>query len=320
MRAPRVGIVGARRRRQGLGPFVARDLVAAGARVPCFLGTSEATLEVAGRDLVSWAGVEARGYVDLEVMLAAESLDALAILCPAEAHAAALEAALGRGLHALCEKPFVWGEPDLARRAREIVAAFDRAGLTLWENCQWPYALPAFERLHPGALGAPPRRFEMGLEPASRGLQSLGDTLPHALSLLQRLAPGAQVAAEDVSFSTHDPDSETLSVRFVYRSDGRTIEVTVALRQSHGQPRRAWLALDGRRAERVVSMEDYQLSFASSDRAVPIEDPLTLLISDFVSALRAGAQPDRAKRLREITQRMQLLADVVAEYAREETR
>lgn len=320
MTAPRVGIVGARRRRQGLGPFVARDLVAAGARVPCFLGTGEATLEIARRELASLAGVEARGYVDLDTMLGAEALDALAILCPAEAHAAVLDGAALRGLHALCEKPFVWGEPDLARRAGGIVSAFDRAGLTLWENCQWPYALPAFDRLHPGALAAPPRHFEMGLEPTSRGVQSLGDALPHALSLLQRLAPGVRVAVEDVSFSTHEPSSQALTVRFVYRSDDTAIAAEVAMRQSHGQPRRAWLALDGRRAERVVSMEDYQLSFTGSGRSVPIEDPLTLLISDFVTALRAAPQPDRATRLREITQRMQLLADVVAAYTREETR
>jgi len=317
---PRVGIVGARRRRQGLGPFVARDLVAAGARVPCFLGTAEATLELARRELASLAGVEARGYVDLDAMLEAETLDALAILCPAEAHAAALDAALRGGLHALCEKPLVWGEPDLARRGGEIVAAFERADLMLWENCQWPYALPAFDRLHPGALDAPPRRFEMGLEPASRGVQSLGDALPHALSLLQRLAPGVRVALENVSFSTHDPSSQSLTIRFDYRSDEVAIGAQVTLRQSRGQPRRAWLVLDGRRAERVVSMEDYQLSFAGSGRTVPIEDPLTLLISDFVAALRGAAQPDRAARLREITQRIQLLADVVAAYAREETR
>ena len=56
MTAARVGLIGARRRRQGLGPFVARDLVAAGASVPCFLGTSEETLEAARRELEERAG------------------------------------------------------------------------------------------------------------------------------------------------------------------------------------------------------------------------------------------------------------------------
>jgi len=109
-----VGLVGARRRRQGLGPFVARDLVRAGARVPCFAATSAATRDAASGQLAATCGIEARGYTNVDEMLARERLDALAILSPAETHAAYLESALAAGLHVLCEKPLVWGRPDLA--------------------------------------------------------------------------------------------------------------------------------------------------------------------------------------------------------------
>ena len=51
MRAPRIAIVGARRVRQGLGPFVTRHLVSLGAEVPAFLGTSASTIDVAAREL-----------------------------------------------------------------------------------------------------------------------------------------------------------------------------------------------------------------------------------------------------------------------------
>ena len=93
MSRPRVGLVGARRRRQGLGPFVARDLVRAGACVPCFVTTSAATRDAASGQLAAICGVETRGYSNVDEMLARERLDALAILSPAETHAAYLESA-----------------------------------------------------------------------------------------------------------------------------------------------------------------------------------------------------------------------------------
>jgi hypothetical protein len=317
VKRPRVGLIGARRRRQGLGPFVARDLLAAGAEVPCFLATSEETRDAASRELTELCGLEARGHLDLDEMLAREELDALAILSPAECHAEHLEAALRAGVDVLCEKPFVWDVPDLAGRTRELVDAIESRGRVLWENCQWPYTLPAFEALHPGALDAPLRRFEMELQPASRGLRSLADCISHPLSLLQRLVPGGEPRVEDVCFSTRDPASPAQRLRFRYRSAGHEVEVEVRLAQSEETPRRTAYALDGRAARRLVSPEDYRLSFADANRSVPVPDPLALLIADFVAALGDTPGEGRRTRGREISQRMQLLADIAGAYQNE---
>jgi predicted dehydrogenase len=310
-----VGLIGARRRRQGLGPFVARDFTAAGAAVTCFLATSESTREAALPALREACGHAPRGYVELTEMLAQEEIDAVAILSPAEHHVAHLEAVARASVHVLCEKPFVWGLPDLVARSGALVDAIEARGCAVWENCQWPYALPDLEALHPGALDAPPRRFEMELQPASTGLQSLADSMPHPLSLLQTLAPGPDARVEDVCFSTRDPQSCVQTVRFRYRSGGCEIEAEVRLEASSTQPRRAAIALDGRRARRVVAPEDYRLFFADANRSVPLADPLTRLVADFVAALD-GART----RGREITQRMQLLADIVDAYANGEAR
>jgi len=323
LRSPRVGLVGARRARQGLGPFVARDLARAGAEVPCFLVTRSASLEPAQEALARHAGLHPRGYVALDAMLERESLDALAILSPPETHADLLEAAAARGLDVLCEKPLVWGGPDPAGRAAALVATFRERDLELFENCQWPYALPAFERLHPGALDAPSRRFRMELQPASRGVQALGDALSHPLSVLQALVPGDDPTLAEVGVSTPD-GGETLSARFHYRSGGRTCECAVELSRAEAQPRRAVLAIDGRVARRVVEPETYRLSLVAPDeRHVPLDDPLTRLVADFVEALRArrvGLEDVRRARLaraREITQRMELLAGLVLAYTHE---
>lgn len=316
MNAPRVAVIGARRVRQGLGPFVARELRAAGAEVPCFLTTHPESATQAARSLRELAGVDARGYVDLDELIAREAPEALAILSPAETHAGILQSAARAGLHVLCEKPFVWGEPGLMTRCLELLAAFERADRLVWENCQWPYALPAFEALHPGSLGQPPRHFEMELQSASRGLQSLADAVPHPLSLLQTLAPGAS-KIRDPWFSTRPAEAEAMTLGFHYEVGDHRVEVKIKLSRGATTPRRSALSVDGHRADRMVSGPDYQLSLVDSERSVPLEDPLTLLVSEFVKALRDASAGSGKSRAREIAQRMQLLTDIATAYTRE---
>jgi len=300
----------------GLGPFVARDLRAAGAEIPCFLTTHPESAVQAARSLRELAGVDARGYLDLDELIERETPDALAILSPAETHADILQVAARAGLHVLCEKPFVWDVPRLMTRCHQLLAAFRQADRLVWENCQWPYALPAFESLHPGSLEVPPRRFTMELQASSRGLQSLADALPHPLSLLQALSPGdAQI--RDAWFSTRRQDAARLSLGFLYELADHSVEVEIQLSDGTAKARKSALCVDGHRADRVVSDPDYRLSLVDSKRSVPLDDPLTRLVGDFVNAIRHTSPATEQSRAREIAQRMQLLTDIVTAYTHE---
>ena len=316
MTPPRVAVVGAGRRRQGLGPFVLRDLVRAGAEVPCLLTRTAESGRRAAQSFAAREGREIRAYDDFDAMLGSEQLDAVAILSPAESHRAYLEAAAAAGLHTLCEKPLVWGEDDLGGLAERVIAAFDERQRLLFENCQWPYTLPAFESLHPGALVAAPREFEMELQPSSRGRQMLGDCLPHVLSLLQTLVAGDAPALEDLAFSTRDPQAERLEICFRFRNGKRATRVRVSLCAAEALPRSAAYALDGRWARREVSLPDYRLSFRDRDRSVDVPDPLGLLVAEFVGAVACGAERRPPGRTRAIGQRMRLLAEIVDAYER----
>jgi hypothetical protein len=314
---PRIGIVGAGRRRQGLGPFVARDLAAAGAEIAGFVVTSAASRDAVTRAWSDELGIQARGHLDFPSLLQAGPLDAVAILSPAETHERYLEAALEAGLHVLCEKPFVWGRPELAATARRLALGFETRRLLLWENCQWPYTLPAFEKLHPGALAQPPRRLAIRLQPDSSGVQMIGDAVPHALSLIQALLPGASGRIEQLRFKGGRPASQRLALEFRYRAGDRELEVAIELLRSDRRPRQARLEIDGRRAERLVAADGYQLSFAEGDRTVPLPDPLTLLVADFVSALPLPGERATMSRSREIMERMELLERIVAAFAQQ---
>jgi hypothetical protein len=104
--------------------------------------------------------------------------------------------------------------------------------------------------------------------------------------------------------------------RFDYETDRHGCAVVVRLRQRAAGLRHAAYAIDGRRARRVVSADGYRLSFAGSDRSVPIADPLTQLVADFVEALRGVGSGHVASPApaREIQERMNLLVALTTAY------
>ncbi|MCP4005129.1 MAG: Gfo/Idh/MocA family oxidoreductase, partial [bacterium] len=283
MSAPRVGLIGARRVRQGLGPFVARDLHALGVSLPAVLASTPSSAQAAVDELEQSLGIRPRGFCDPGELLASEELDALAILSPAETHEPLLRSALDSGLHVLCEKPLVWGVSEFARRGAELIEAFRGNGLLLAEGCQWPWTLDAFRALHPGT--ATPERFGMLLAPASSGLQRIGDCLPHALSLLQALVGGEKSGLEDVQLRTRPVDSPGLDLRFDYVTEKSRVRCRIELIEGARAPRPAAIEIEGRRAERSILMPDYRMEFRDGGRSVPLPDPLTARLEDFVSTL-----------------------------------
>ncbi len=327
MSAPRIGLIGPRRLRQGLGPFVARELSAAGAVVPAFLCSKPDSVEPADAELRAH-GVAARGFHAVEPFLAESQLDAVAILSPPETHARFLGLAAAAGLNALCEKPLVWGDSP-AVTARGCVASFQERGLLLVENCQWPDTLPAFSALHPGALDEKPEHFSMRLSPSSAGESMLVDSLSHPLSLLQSWVPAAgsrqQDRVEKATFASFEERGDpAVTVRFDFlRGDFRVV-CRVDLVRQREQPRRAGYALNRRRAERLVEMADYSMFFRDGERRVAMADPLATRMRLFVDWLRrqmGGLPPDpephmsqRVTTPLELVARVQMLEDLVGAF------
>ncbi len=300
----RVGVLGARSVRQGIGPYVARAFARAGCRVAAIAGTSAASVEQARAGLEARFGLRVEGHVGLEALLERGGLDALAICSPAERHREALERARAAGLHVLCEKPLWWAggavetQEEARTAARAVAGGYAAAGLHLALNAQWPFTLDGFRRLHGAgaARGGVVRRFEMHLAPRTTGLARVADMAPHVLSMLIALAGPGRVRAESARCVAvaGGGGAETLELRFAWEAAGGEVETRARLLPlpSAGGGRLAGYAVDGRRAERVVRGPDYRMALVDGAREVALPDPLDACVASFVAAVERRAPPD----------------------------
>ncbi|MCE9543981.1 MAG: Gfo/Idh/MocA family oxidoreductase [Planctomycetia bacterium] len=319
----RIGIVGARRAAQGIGQFIARELADLGADVCAIVGTRPETLAAAAEALRAYYGPSVRGYLTLDEMLRRESLDAVAICSPHDFHAEHLAQALAAGVHVLCEKPLVFTPlADNRAVAEPLVEGFAAAGKVLMVNTQWPYTLPAFDQCYPAVRANPFERLEMLLAPAVEGLEMIPNALPHVLSMLLACAPaGGRV--ENIRCDKSRKDRMDVSFDYVHAVGS----VAVSSRSLYcpEQPRPAGYAINGSTVARTLRLTDYSIFFtpiaaplwvagetaqklgvdysgafppapgarhnpSPQSSAVRLEDPLRLLLADFISRTRREAR------------------------------
>lgn len=284
----RVGVVGARRVREGTGEFLARFLRAAGTKVVAVLGTSAASAGEAAAGLATRHGIAATPYDDLERMLAEARLDALVVASPDASHRAFLERALSAGLHVLCEKPLLHGEPDAVEAGQRLVDAYAARGLCLAVDTQWRYALPSYLRLHPDVNPRSARRFRMELSPRVLGPAALPAALPHPLALLDHVFPAHEQPLEDIRWRMEASDAWSVAFRHPGGADGVACEIV--LRACATQPRPAAFGFDGAMARRAIHEPGYRLALTTDDalREVALPDPVEALVKAFVARVRKG--------------------------------
>lgn len=309
-----VGLIGARRIRQGLGPFIARDLVAHGAEVAMVLGRTEKSAGGAARGIEAITGERPRATSDEDKFFGAD-LDAICVLTPKGTHGSYVEACLAANRHVLCEKPLLWGSElgDWGARVADLEDRFAAKGLAFAVNAQWPWALPAFEALH-GPLPPIPRRLAMGLAPASTGREMIGDAAPHPLSLAQALRPDLDRLA---SVAYRRGGADTLSFTAVLAGEHGDFEVLAEFRGSGAPPpREAWFAIDGQRVDRCIRASDYALFLRDGAKIVDLPDPLGARVGAFVSdvlAAEAAGRPAKSPD-RVASRRAAMLASLDAAY------
>ena len=277
-------LVGARRARQGTGPFLAAALQEAGAEVCAIVGTRDASVAAAREDLLNRLQIDCTGYTELAAALAAEQPDAVALCSPWRFHAEQLRQVAAAGCHCLVEKPLAW--PASTGAVDDLIRPFEDNDRVLQMVTQWPLTLPAFEAVH-GTRAKPATSFEMGLSPISIGADMITDAAPHFISMLMALVGPGYFAGVTVE-SEPGARPERLTLSGDYGHGGGTCRATLSLITCPEPPRPAWYAINGVRADREIELPGYQQYLAADGKRAALPDPLMEVAARFVTAVAAG--------------------------------
>ena len=126
MSVHRVLIVGARRRKQGLGEFIAKYFHEQGAEVCGIVGTSSHSVENTARHLQQQYGIATQGYTDLKPAIEQANPTVVVIASPTGMHHPHLVTVAASGISCLCEKPLFWddGRPVDPNEVERLVDRF----------------------------------------------------------------------------------------------------------------------------------------------------------------------------------------------------
>ena len=239
------------------------------------------------------AGVEARGYLDLDAHARRASRSTRSRSCRPRRRTRATSRPRPRaGPRTRCARSrSCWGAPD-ARRARGALRRRLRGARS-----------PARTRTASGRSRCPPSRRctrarSRRRRAASRcswsrrraGCGSLGDSLPHPISA----APGAAARRRRACATSRSRratrGAASSRVRFRYETDGARLRRGGAARRTASASRAAPRYATRRAPRARVWCRRRTTGYASPtpSAASPSPDPLTRLVADFVDALRSG--------------------------------
>ena len=298
----KVAVIGAARRHQGTGPFVAARFAAAGHDICGIVGTSQDSLRQTLAQLFKQSGIISKGYLKFEVLIERHQPDIVAICSPASTHAGYLQTALANNLHVFCEKPLYWPEHELQpansagyeKGLRDLLALARQKQRYIHVNQQWPYTLKFFNRIHPDVLNSNQiDQFSMYLSPQSADKKMLIDAAPHGLSMLYQLVGAGTLE----NIRARQTSQQHMQIDFDYRhKQGRT-QVRLGFAASQAVPKPARYAINGCYVDRHVGLPAYQIRLQSGRHDVPIDDPLDLSVKDFLACLQARLACDETMLL-----------------------
>ncbi len=289
-------IIGAARRVQGTGPFIARYFAHLGHPITGIVGTSETSAREAQLSLLNTYDINTQAYTSFESLCADHNPDIVVISSPADTHLSYLIKALSAGCHVFCEKPLWWPEVKakpvnrkeyLGQIDQVIELAQDNQRL-LHLNTQWPYTLKDFNRLYPNAMvNQPLQSLAMHLSPQSDGVNMLIDGASHGLSMLYQLA-----GKGDIDSVRMTKETGRLLVQFDFHHTYGTTRTSLGFTRSNETPKAASYQINGCLVKRLITLPGYQIKLQSDQQTIAIQDPLGLSIDDFLAGVDAELKTD----------------------------
>ena len=296
-----IAIVGPGRSKQGTGPFIARTFNQLGHTIRAVVSSSLESAQNASQSLANEYSIDCKAYSSLEELLQNHTIDIVVISSPANSHLQHLQTALENNCHVFCEKPLWWSDNKLTTlsdidsitsQAITLVKMANTKKLVLQLNTQWPYTLPTYFELYP-QLGEKDKTetFSMWLSPQSEGDKMIIDAVPHALSMLYTLVGAGKINNIESNFNLHI-NEEALCIDFDYIHATGDTRVTISLASSTTLPKPAAYAVNDLRVDRHVELPNYLISLCTTDKQIPVIDPLECSIKNFISSIHSKCASD----------------------------
>lgn len=283
----KVALIGSRKKRSGIGQYIARYFHQNGATVTAVLGTTEKSASTAAAELEHY-GIRATAYTDFALMAEERIFDTVVIASPAATHYEYLIQSLEAGAHIFCEKPFVFSEKnDIEKMLSSIFTRADAGELTVAMNSQWPFSLPFYEEFCGSIDPAKVDRFFMRLSPLCTGKEMILEAVPHALSMLYTVCGTGMFD----TITVDHPHKEHLTLQADYLSPKAVVTVEIELIRNEHPPRELAFGFNDLIVKRTIEMDSYDIFFTYGKQASKIVDPLMLSVKDFIAAVREKREP-----------------------------
>ncbi len=282
----KVSIIGARKKRSGIGEYIGKYFHRNGATITSVLGTAEKTARDASLGLRKY-GIDSTPYTDFYKMVESEEPDTTVIASPPSTHYEYLVKCVDLGLNIFCEKPFVWEEANDTRGMVEHL--FEKArqkNVTVAMNSQWPFSIRYYEEMCGPIDSEKTNKFSITMSPLSRGREMIPESLPHALSMLYSVFGDGEIV--DLLFQFH---KGKMVVRFQYQSETNDCDVFINLVRKVQQPRDFCFGFNDRIVHRILNLGNYDIYFGYEDKKIKIIDPLELSVRDFIEAVGGQREP-----------------------------
>ncbi len=311
-----VAIIGPGRSQQGTGPYIARAFHQSGATISGVVSSTAKSAANAAKLLKTDYGIDCRAFKDLDDLFKDRPVDIVVISSPFASHFKYLEAAIEAGCHVFCEKPLWWSpegittESDIRRvteKTTRLVELCNTKGLVLQLNTQWPFTLPAYYEMYPQEEHASQtvETFSMWLSPQSTDKMMIVDAAPHLLSMLYAIAGAGRIQNIEHNHRSAGQNNE-LDIQFDYLHANGDIKAHLSLRPTNTFPRPAAYAIDNRRVDRHIERSSYLVALHSSDKQLPIVDPLVCSVKNFLGSIYSGSLPDEVALIDGMTHLAQL--------------
>lgn len=309
----KVAIVGPGRSKQGTGPFIARTFKQLGCEVEAVVSSSLASAKQAAQTLQSDFQIQCSAHESLQQLLNNHSIDVVVISSPVDSHLKNIDTAIQAGCHVFCEKPLWWSQSistkeiqSINNQAIQLANLCNSHKVLLQLNTQWPYTLPTYYELYPQLKKQKSiESFAMWLSPQSHGCTMIVDAAPHLFSMLYALVGSGKINNIGSNYDNANPEQD-LHITFDYLHAFGDTRVSISLISSDTFPKPAAYAINDLRVDRHVELPNYLISLRSDEHQLPVEDPLTSSIKNFISTVHSKASSDEVALIDGMTHLAQL--------------